>query len=115
MRLAVLFTILVCTSAKLHEEPTCDCACEDLDRDRLGQSTWYLLHEIVTHVPETKEAHFKNLIYSLSHLYPCETCRKHIGDYIGENSVELNKHWLCDFHNDVNVRLGKASFDCSTL
>ena len=56
----MFFTIIVCSSAF---EPTCDCACEDLDRDRLGQSTWYLLHEIANHVPDTKETHFKNLMY----------------------------------------------------
>ena len=111
MRLIVI--ILLFVSAAAVFEPTCDCACEDLDRDKLGQSTWYLLHEIVKHVSPNE--HFEPFIMALSHLYPCAECRKHIGEYLVNRNVTMSKQWVCDFHNDVNVRLGKKKFDCTIL
>lgn len=111
MRIILIFLLLV--SVQSVFEPTCDCACDDLDRDKLGQSTWYLLHEIVNHVPANK--HFEPFMKALSHLYPCTKCRKHIGEYLLHNNVTMTKQWVCDFHNDVNVRLGKEKFDCATV
>jgi len=111
MRIILIFLLLVSVQGVF--EPTCDCACDDLDRDKLGQSTWYLLHEIVNHVPPNE--HFEPFMKALSHLYPCAECRKHIGDYLSHNNVTMTKQWVCEFHNDVNVRLGKQKFDCTTV
>jgi FAD-linked sulfhydryl oxidase len=112
MRVIIILLLLV--SVQGIFEPICVCACEDLDRDKLGQSTWYLLHEIVRHVPPPNK-HFEPFLRALSHLYPCAECRTHIGDYLLDNNVTMSKQWMCDFHNEVNVRLGKPKFDCGTV
>ena len=111
----LLFLLCMILSLTNAFEPVCDCACNQVDRNRLGQSTWYLLHEIAKHVPKTRESHFKNLMYSLSYVYPCEICRDHIDEYILKNGVELSDEWVCRFHNDVNMRLKKPLFDCSAV
>lgn len=90
----------------------CDC---DMDRDKLGRSTWYLLHEIVKRVPPTEEQPFRMFMNTLGHVYPCEECRVHIKEYMDTHRVQLSESWMCDFHNTVNERLGKELFDCDTI
>lgn len=84
-------------------------ACDCLDRDQLGRSTWFLLHELVRSDPRPE---FDQFMWSLSELYPCEICRSHISEYLAEHPPEMSEYWMCDFHNAVNVRLGKPVFDC---
>jgi FAD-linked sulfhydryl oxidase len=91
----------------------CDCSCEDLDRYKLGQSTWYFLHEVVKHGDIKYENAFRNLMYILTVLYPCPECRVHIKEYLEHHKVKMTEEWICDFHNDVNVRLGKEVFNCT--
>ena len=90
----------------------CNCGC-DLDREKVGTSAWYLLHEIVKHGDDEYEHAFRTLMHTLSVLYPCKECRAHIKEYIGTHRVEMSEQWMCDFHNDVNVRLGKPIFNCT--
>lgn len=111
MKLLVFFLLLFGTQAIF--EATCNCECEELDRNTLGQSTWYLLHEIVKHVPPNE--HFSTFLESLSYVYPCKECRDHIKTYLSDHKVEMSKKWVCDFHNEVNRRLNKDEFDCGTL
>lgn len=92
---------------------TCNCECEDLDREKLGTSTWYLLHEIVKHGDDEYEHAFRTMMHTLSVLYPCKECRSHLKEYLGTHRVEMSEPWLCGFHNEVNVRLGKPVFNCT--
>lgn len=85
-------------------------ACDCLDRDQLGRSTWFLLHEMVRSEPRPEI--FGQFMWTLSELYPCEICRSHISDYLVENPPEMSEYWMCDFHNAVNIRLDKPVFDC---
>ena len=90
----------------------CNCTCEEIDRDKLGKSTWYLLHEIVKHADEEYDPAFTLLIKTLGVLYPCPHCREHIQEYLKTRRVEMTQKWMCEFHNAVNVRLNKTIVEC---
>ena len=111
-----LVFVMVCTLASSTEffvEDGCDCACE-VDKGKLGRSTWYLLHEIAAHVDpdDTTGPSFRVFMHALSRIYPCEECREHIKEYLSDRRVELSEKWVCEFHNDVNKRLNKSIYDC---
>lgn len=116
MRLLLLLTLLCATGATLTEVTTegdtCDCACEEIDRDQLGRSTWYLLHEIVKHADPEYDPAFMLLMEILGVLYPCPHCREHIAEYVSTHRVEMTEKWMCEFHNSVNERLNKTIVEC---
>lgn len=116
MRLLLLFLLLFVTGATFMEVTpegdACDCACEEIDRDKLGKSTWYLLHEIVKHADPEYDPAFMLLMKTLGVLYPCPHCREHIKEYLESRRVEMTEKWVCEFHNAVNVRLNKTIVDC---
>ncbi len=98
--------------AEVTPEGECECACDDLDRDKLGRSTWYLLHEIVKHIDEEYDPAFKLLVKTMGVLYPCPHCREHIQEYLESHRVEMTEDWVCEFHNAVNLRLNKTIVEC---
>ncbi len=62
------------------------------------------------------------LLRALPLLYPCSPCATELGAYMKANPVEEAvktregvERWLCEAHNDVNVRLGKDKFDCDRV
>ncbi len=118
MRLLIFFILFIFASSTeffIEEDGKmgCDCAC-DIDKGKLGRSTWHLLHEIAAHVEpdDTTEPSFRVFMHALSMIYPCEECRKHIKEYLSNRRVELSEKWVCEFHNDVNKRLNKSMYDC---
>ena len=86
------------------------CPCM-VDRERLGHSTWYLLHEIARSNPNA--LYFNQFIDALSHVYPCKVCRKHFQDNLKDHTVYANPMSMCRFHNIVNSQLGKKEYNCS--
>lgn len=113
MRILLLLLLLSTTVATFMDVDTkCDCACEEIDRDQLGRSTWYLLHDIVKHSNTKHEPAFTLFMNTLGVLYPCPQCREHITDYLESHQVEMTEKWMCEFHNAVNVRLNKPIVDC---
>ena len=118
MRYFILFLLLSTAAATLQEvtvDGECDCACNEIDRDKLGRSTWYLLHEIAKHADELEDPALRLLLRTLGVLYPCPICRQHINEYIENHRVEVSEKWMCDFHNSVNERLNKTLVDCDSL
>lgn len=85
-----------------------DCQeCKD-DRVELGRKTWYVLHRLAEHNESRNvERAFKGFMNSLSYLYPCPLCAKHIQEYLKDHTPQCTQGWMIDFHNDVNRRLGK--------
>lgn len=94
------------------------------DVEQLGRSTWTLLHSIAAQYPikptieEQKNA--TTFITSFSKLYPCWTCADDFRTWLkkdGNAPRVSSRHdfgqWLCEAHNEVNVKLGKKPFDCS--
>lgn len=94
------------------------------DVTQLGRSTWTFLHSVAASYPEKPtESQQTNMVQFLNifaKIYPCWFCAKDFENYISKpetkpkvtNQEEFGK-WLCDAHNEVNVKLGKPKFDCN--
>ena len=93
------------------------------DVEQLGRSSWTLLHSVASRYPESnptaaQKEDMKNFLKLFSHVYPCDWCAKDFEAYIRAHpprvaSREELGRWLCDAHNDVNVKLGKPKFNCN--
>ena len=102
MRILIFFTLLTIVSA------FCPC----IDRSKLGHSTWYLLHEIAKQPPSP---YFNTFMESLSYIYPCTVCRKHLKKNLMLYPLYQNKISMCKFHNEINYQLNKSLYNCSLV
>ncbi|OBA23330.1 putative mitochondrial FAD-linked sulfhydryl oxidase [Metschnikowia bicuspidata var. bicuspidata NRRL YB-4993] len=92
------------------------------DVEKLGRSSWTLLHLIAATYPEhptTKEqADMKQFVKLFGNFYPCWFCADDFKKYMVSNEPETETQdslgkWLCGAHNEVNKKLGKPQFDCT--
>lgn len=92
------------------------------DVEELGRSSWTLLHSIAATYPETpstkQQADLKQFVKLFGTFYPCWFCAKDFVKYTAQNEPKVRTQdefgrWLCDAHNEVNVKLGKPKFDCN--
>lgn len=95
-----------------------------LDRERLGNYSWSLLHTIAAKYPErpTPEIQQKmqDFFSTFATFYPCEVCAKDFRQEIkmeppDTKSQHAFSQWLCRIHNKINVKLGKEIFDCTKV
>lgn len=113
------------------------------DSQKLGRSSWTLLHTMAAYYPqtpsqETKEE-MKTFLNSFSKVYPCSYCAKDFQDILKDEPPQLDsqfefsqvlnlilfcltisylflkKKWMCRAHNRVNAHLMKPMFDCSKV
>ncbi|THU86221.1 FAD-dependent thiol oxidase [Dendrothele bispora CBS 962.96] len=91
------------------------------DVEQLGRATWTFLHTTAAYYPErptpTQRANMLSLIRALPLLYPCSHCADDFGEDMKNNAPDVSgraglSRWLCERHNEVNVKLGKEKFDC---
>ncbi|KAL9945437.1 hypothetical protein ACHAP9_008439 [Verticillium nonalfalfae] len=92
------------------------------DVERLGNSSWTLLHSIAATYPENpspaQKDDLRGFMRTFSRLYPCWVCAEDFQSYIKKDEVRVEGrqefgNWLCMAHNEVNRKLGKKEFDCS--
>lgn len=87
-----------------------------------GPSAWRFLHAVTFAYPEDPSTEHReaalNLFKSLRLLLPCGDCCNHYCREFEKNGVESAlgsrkelAQWLWNFHNMVNVRLGKPEFE----
>ncbi|KAM9971596.1 hypothetical protein ACTFIW_011578 [Dictyostelium discoideum] len=90
----------------------------------LGNSGWTLLHTIAAYYPEKpsekKKQDIKEFLQSFSKVYPCNVCAKDFREIMKETPPTLDSQndfalWLCNAHNNVNLQLGKPTFDCNLI
>ena len=90
-------------------------------RQELGQAGWTLLHVMAANTPDNPTAEqalrVENFLTALGHLYPCPTCAAHFRSHIQHHPIvsssrEALSLWLCEAHNEVNLRNGKRPFYC---
>ncbi|XP_053688394.1 FAD-linked sulfhydryl oxidase ALR [Sabethes cyaneus] len=95
-----------------------------LDKDRLGQYTWGLLHTMAAYFPETpsseEQSNVRQFFSAFAKVYPCEYCSKDFQSELKKFPPETKSQhalsqWLCRMHNTVNAKLGKPQFDCSKV
>jgi len=94
------------------------------DVESLGRATWTFLHTTAAYYPNNpspaQKTSMLSLLRSLPLLYPCGHCASHLTDNLKENPPKVGgreelSRWLCERHNDVNLRLGKKKFDCAKV
>lgn len=94
------------------------------DVTELGRSTWTFLHSLAaTYPPKPTQLQQNEMVQFLSifaKVYPCWFCAKDFKNYIEKEETkprvktqEEFGRWLCDAHNEVNVKIGKPKFDCN--
>lgn len=92
------------------------------DVEKLGSSTWTLLHLIAATYPEKptsqEQADMKQFVSLFGKFYPCWFCAEDFRGYVKDHEPDTSSQdklgsWLCNAHNEVNVKLGKERFDCN--
>lgn len=92
------------------------------DVEKLGRSSWSLLHSVAATYPENpsnkQQADLKQFLKLFGNFYPCWYCGGDFEKYMEKKeptteSQDAFGKWLCDAHNDVNKKLGKPRFDCN--
>lgn len=91
-----------------------------------GPRVWRLLH-LLAEISDRRDVCFlwKNVLRSTASVLPCEKCRRHFNEFLNTHSVlsfsnilhitgndvrTAIVNTLFDFHNAVNIRLGKPPF-----
>ncbi|KAI9045519.1 flavin-linked sulfhydryl oxidase [Aspergillus affinis] len=95
------------------------------DVEKLGRSTWTLLHSMTATYPTKatteQQTEMRTFLKLFSRLYPCWVCaddfRTWMAEPSGKNAPRLGGRadfgtWMCEAHNEVNRKLGKKEFDC---
>ena len=114
-------SLLVQPSSSLLLSPSLSSDLADLSpplsRESLGQATWAFLHTLAALYPTSPTAEEKDaalaLLGALRLLYPCPKCREHWTEMWERRPAEVGsreelQRWMCDAHNEINVRLDKA-------
>lgn len=92
-----------------------------VSREELGRCTWTFLHTLAAQLPDkpTKQQKkdVKQLLDLLTRIYPCGECASHFQELLHRHPPKLEtnqefSNWMCEIHNEVNVRLHKPKFDC---
>lgn len=120
---AVIGTAEKNTDKGTTEEPQRPADCPP-DVNTLGRATWTFLHTTAAYYPRTatpaQQTSMRALIHGVAEFYPCTWCAKDFRERIAEHAPDVQGRdglgrWLCERHNEVNVRLGKEVFDCGKV
>lgn len=107
------------SSTSMSQAPA-DCPA---DVEQLGRASWTLLHTMAAQYPEApslqQQSDARSFISSFSKLYPCYWCATDFQAWMkdSKNAPRVSSRqefgkWMCEAHNEVNVKLGKSVFDC---
>lgn len=92
------------------------------DSFSLGRAGWTFLHTMSAYYPDQpsqqQQQRMASFITNFAQFYPCPPCAEHFQQHIEKNPPPTQTRnslslFLCRYHNDVNVRLGKPTFDCN--
>ena len=90
-------------------------------RAELGRGTWNMLHRLAAQFPDhpspEKQREAEQFFQLIGALYPCSECAEHFRGMLQRSPVRsanatLLSIWLCERHNEVNMRLKKPLFPC---
>ena len=118
---ALLPRLLRGGSAAASEEEE-EAAAKAAVRAALGRGSWNMLHRLAAAFDKApspaRQRDAAEFFRLLGELYPCEACAAHFRGMLAATPVRAGSNrelstWLCERHNEVNARLGKAQFDCS--
>ena len=90
-----------------------------------GKSTWILLHTLAARIKESEYPRLKAELFAIMRQIcanlPCPDCAKHAREFIGIVRIEtiptriLFNSMLYQFHNNVNLRIGKGQVGIQVL
>jgi hypothetical protein len=97
-----------------------------MTKEQWSIPTWYFMHGFAEKIDsEFYKNNYKecwmNIYVKICNNLPCPICQKHASHYISNtkiyniNTKERLKKYLYNFHNAVNHRLGKKTFEYSKL
>lgn len=90
-------------------------------KQELGQAGWTLLHTMAANFPDAptprQQSRIEAFLHVLGEHYPCEVCASHFRKHAASHPIVTTTReglsmWLCEAHNDVNVRNGKEAYFC---
>ncbi|KAL3990335.1 Erv1 / Alr family protein [Acanthocheilonema viteae] len=90
--------------------------------EKLGNSTWNLLHTIAAYYPLKPTLEQKKnattLMDLLGKIYPCSHCAEDLRQDLAKHPPDVEDRekfsvWMCGLHNRVNKKLGKPEYDCT--
>lgn len=91
---------------------------------QLGNSAWHLLHTVLARYPDKPSTQEKSTLKLYIHLfaqvYPCGDCARHFQKLLAQFPPQVSSRktaalWGCHIHNQVNMRLKKPEYDCTTI
>lgn len=94
-----------------------------LNRRELGRASWAYLHTLANYYPENPSLQHQKemveLIWLFMKYYPCGYCSDMTIQEMYRNPPRVKNRmefssWMCEIHNEVNMRLGYPLFDCNT-
>jgi hypothetical protein len=99
-----------------------------LSRADLGRLGWGFMHSVAGALRDEEDGsglhvdtqqHLINLMGAVANLYPCLLCRAEFAKMRIAHPPRVATArefvvWLCERHNEVNVRLGKPVVDCES-
>lgn len=95
------------------------------DKETAGKSWWTVIHNLAAEYPkeptQTDKIKAKRAFSYLIDNFVCMECVSHAKDYIKKNgepdysSKYTLSSYFCNMHNNVNERLGKQKYDCSSI
>ncbi|BFZ57837.1 hypothetical protein PYCC9005_004891 [Savitreella phatthalungensis] len=91
----------------------------------LGRSSWHLFHTTLARVPDRIEdqegrKELEMWVRLFGKYYPCGECAAHFLKLLDKYPPQAGGRkaaalWGCRVHNEVNKRLGKGEYDCTTV
>lgn len=95
-----------------------------MNRNFWGPSTWRLIHSAAATYTPDKALSFKQFIYSLPGILPCDECRLHLAHNLARVCPLKDHHmrssetlflWTYNLHDIVNQQLKKKSPSFATV
>mmetsp|Transcript_15548 Transcript_15548/g.27323 ORF Transcript_15548/g.27323 Transcript_15548/m.27323 type:complete len:176 (+) Transcript_15548:38-565(+) len=93
-------------------------------KEELGRSAWTFLHSLASNYPPNPSPEIQEktsrFMYLFADLYPCEPCAIGFQEILKESPPQTQTHdrfedWMCHVHNQVNIQIGKPTFDCNQV
>lgn len=90
----------------------------------LGRATWTFLHTLSVYYPsrptEQEQHEMQTFMGLFAKYYPCGYCAAHLRQEMVRDPPDVSSRagfaaWMCRMHNEVNMRLGKETFDCGRV
>eukprot|EP01015_Nassula_variabilis_P032386 TRINITY_DN7542_c0_g2_i4.p1 TRINITY_DN7542_c0_g2~~TRINITY_DN7542_c0_g2_i4.p1 ORF type:complete len:171 (+),score=19.39 TRINITY_DN7542_c0_g2_i4:65-577(+) len=97
---------------------------ETITREQMGHMGWTLLHLMTGNYPVEPtiedQQKMNEFLHLFGYFYPCKECSGHFLEMLKNKPVRASSReelmaYLCELHNEVNIRLNKSVFNCKLV